>query len=328
MPESTERRSVLSAVEGAASNKKTPLSITPAWHLGQASDYLGSCGVSTARLDVEVLLAEALRTDRTGLYRRYSSPLDREEIDKFWQLVERRGKREPLPYITSRQEFWSLEFLVDPRVLIPRPETEVLVETVLQILQNGGRLRRRKRGRDMQGKVKLLDVGTGSGCIAIALAKELPEAEIWAVDISAAALMVAEANATRHEATRQMTFLEGDLLAPVADQEGRFDLIVSNPPYVAAEELSTLQEEIQKWEPYLALNGGKAGTDFHQRLIAESPRYLRQGGWLVMEIGQGQERVIASLAAEQEVFAHVRFAKDYAGVERVAAIQTKAVSRW
>lgn len=282
----------------------------PVWHLRQATDYLAGCGVSTARLDAEVLLAETLRTNRTGLYLRYFSPLDQEEIGKFWHLVGRRGKREPLPYITGRQEFWSLEFLVDPRVLIPRPETEALVEAVLRILREEGRVRRR-----------LLDVGTGSGCVAIALAKELPGAEIWAVDISAAALMVAEANAVRHGVTKQVTFLQGDLLAPVADQEGLFDLIVSNPPYVAEEEFSALQEEVRRWEPRLALNGGEAGVDFHRRLMAESPRYLCQGGWLVMEIGQGQERAIARLAEERGTFERVHFIKDCAGVDRVAALK-------
>jgi release factor glutamine methyltransferase len=319
MPESRERRPALSAIKGAESNKKTCLSTTPAWQLRQAADYLVGCGISSARLDAEVLLTETLQTDRAGLYLRHFSPLAQEAIDKFWRLVGRRGKREPLPYITGKQEFWSLEFLVDPRVLIPRPETEGLVETGLRILQEEG-------SQQIPGKVKLLDIGTGSGCLAIALAQELPGAKIWAVDISAAALRVAKANTTRHKATKQITLLQGDLFAPVADQEGLFDLIVSNPPYVAEEEFSTLQEEVRKWEPRLALNGGKAGIDFHQRLIAESPRYLRQGGWLVMEIGQGQERAIARLAAERGVFTRVHFVKDYAGIDRVAAIQTKAVS--
>jgi len=317
----------------------------PAWHLRQATDYLAERGVSTARLDAEVLLAEALQTDRTGLYLRYSSALDQEEIDQFWRLVGRRGKREPLPYITGRQEFWSLEFFVNPRVLIPRPETEVLVETVLRILREEGRvesiLKPSPLPSPFQGegvfpllseerarvRSRLLDIGAGSGCIAVALAKELPGAKIWAVDISTAALRVAEANAARHEATGQVTFLQGDLFAPVADQEGLFDLIVSNPPYVAEEEFSALQEEIRRWEPRLAFNGGRAGVDLHRRLIAESPRYLCQGGWLVMEIGQGQERIIARMVEERGVFENVYFVKDYAGIDRVAAMQTKWFSR-
>ena len=350
MPESTDRRSVLSTVEGPVlspaetteSNRKTPLSITPAWQVRQAIDYLMECGVSTARLDAEVLLAQTLQTNRAGLYLHYFSPLDQEQIDKFWRLVGRRGKREPLSYITGRQEFWSLEFLVDRWVLIPRPETEVLIETVLRIIREGigaglkpaPTSQDRARIRDwadpglpkIPEKIRVLDIGTGSGCIAVTLAKELPEAKIWAVDISTAALTVAKVNATRHQVTKQITFLLGDLFAPVADQEGFFDLIVSNPPYVAEEELSTLEAEVQKWEPRLALNGGKAGVDFHQRLIAGSPRYLRQGGRLIMEIGQGQERAIARLTAGQGEFTCVHFVKDYAGIDRVVAIQTKAIS--
>jgi release factor glutamine methyltransferase len=265
-------------------------------------------GISNPRLDAEVLLAHALGTDRTGLYTRLHVRLSLEQQETFRVLFQRRMQREPLQYITGVREFWSLEFKVDLRVLIPRPETEVVVETALRLLSQSAI-------RNPQSA--LLDVGTGSGCIAVVLAKELPQAEIWATDVSADALAVASENARHHGVAERIRFLQGDLFSPLAGKEDGFDLIVANPPYLARPELAALQPEVRDWEPLAALDGGPDGLDFYRRLLHEGPTYLRTGGWLVMEIGHGQGTAVMRLARERRDLADCRGVSDYAARERV-----------
>lgn len=265
-------------------------------------------GISNPRLDAEVLLAQALGTNRTGLYTRLHVPLSLEQQEIFRVLFQRRMQREPLHYITGVREFWSLEFKVDPRVLIPRPETEVVVETALRLLSQSAI-------RNPQSAI--LDIGTGSGCIAIALAKDLPQAEIWATDASADALAVANENARHHGVTERIRFLQGDLFAPIVGKEDGFDLIVANPPYIARPELTALQPEVRDWEPSAALDGGPDGLDFYHRLLREGPTYLCSGGGLVMEIGHGQGTAVMHLAQEQRDLSDCRCVSDYAGRERV-----------
>jgi release factor glutamine methyltransferase len=276
--------------------------------LAETEAELATLGVGNPRLEAEVLLAYALGIDRSRLFARLRDALTREELTVVHGLLQRRARHEPLQYITGIQEFWSLAFKVDARVLIPRPETEVVVETALRLLSHSA-LR--------TPHSTILDVGTGSGCIAIALARELSQVEVWATDISAEALAVASENARRQGVAERIHFLQGDLFLPVADRRTGFDLIVSNPPYVACSDFATLQPEVCDWEPRVALDGGPDGLDFYRRLLTEGPAYLRAGGWLVMEIGHGQGAAIIRLAQEQGDLTAPTCITDYAGKERV-----------
>ncbi|MBM4257069.1 MAG: peptide chain release factor N(5)-glutamine methyltransferase [Deltaproteobacteria bacterium] len=314
--------------------------------LTQAIASLTIHGIPNPRLDAEVLLAHALGLTRTGLYTRLQDDVSATEDARFQQLLQRRQQREPLQYITGVQEFWSLEFQVTPDVLIPRPETELIVETVLrslaqsqvvtqvvsreQEIQNSkfkiqnSRLENSALAplfRNPQSAFHILDVGTGSGCIAIALAKELLEAVVWATDISCAALAVAQKNAQRHGVAERMHFLHGDLFAPLQNQQLTFDFIISNPPYIVHNDIPMLQPEVANWEPRSALDGGTDGRDFYRRLLSESSTYLRPGGHLVMEIGHGQGADVLQLARQQRHFSASSCLLDYEGRERVVWVQ-------
>jgi len=296
--------------------------------LAAAEAELTAHGISTPRLDAEVLLAHALEVDRAGLYARLYDPLPPGRVAAFHRLLARRARHEPLQYLTGVQEFWSLAFRVDQRVLIPRPETEVVVETALRLLgkvENFCSLLHAPRSyAPRAGRVRLLDIGTGSGCIAIALATELSQAEVWAVDTSRDALAVARENAERHRVAGRIRFLHGNLFTPLAGEEGGFDLIVSNPPYIARDDLAALQPEVQDWEPRSALAGGVDGLDFYRRLLSEGPAYLRSGGWLVMEMGQGQGSEVLRLIGERRDLSAGSGVLDYAGRERVAVARKGA----
>lgn len=266
--------------------------------------------IDTARLDAEVLLGSVLGVDRAGVFSRFTQPLSLAQCQEFWRLLQRRATHEPLQYITGVQEFWSLEFQVTPNVLIPRPETEILVETVLQLLSPVS-------GLQSPVSSRMLDIGTGSGCIAITLAKELPKAELWAVDISPAALLVARENAQRHGVGERIHFLQGDLFSPLGNEVLLFDVIVSNPPYIARSELITLQPEVSAWEPHVALDGGSDGLAFYRRLVQEGQAHLRSGGRLVLELGAGQYPDVQRLIEAQSNLTIETCVRDYAGHERV-----------
>jgi release factor glutamine methyltransferase len=227
------------------------------------------------------------------LYTGYDRPLDESERARYRELVRRRLEGEPVAYLSGEQEFWSLVLKVDPRVLIPRRETEHVVEQVLGVFAGG----------------TLVDVGTGSGAIALAMKKERPEARVLATEASADALAVARGNAAR--LGLEIEFLEGDLLAPVSEP---VDVIASNPPYVRSAEIPSLQREVQR-EPHAALDGGKDGLVVIGRLIAAARQKLRPGGWLVMEIGSDQGTSVRELL---DGFAEVRMVQDLAKLDRVA----------
>jgi release factor glutamine methyltransferase len=266
--------------------------------------------IDTARLDAEVLLGSVLGVDRAGVFSRLTQSLSASQYSEFWRLLQRRAKHEPLQYITGVREFWSLEFRVTPGVLIPRPETEILVETVLQLLSQAP-------SPKPQASSRVLDIGTGSGCIAITLAKELPQAELWAVDISPDALTVARENARRHGVEDRIHFLQGDVFPPLSHTPLLFDVIVSNPPYIARPEFTTLQPEVRDWEPHVALDGGSDGLDFYRRLVKEGHSHLRSGGWLVLELGAGQFSDVQRLIQAQSNLTVETSVRDYAGHERV-----------
>ncbi len=278
------------------------------------SRFLGLAAVENPRLDAEVLLRQVIGMDKAQLYLRMDEKIEAEAERRFWKLLEQRARREPLAYITGQKEFWSLDFSVTPDVLIPRPETEVLMEVAL------GRVRQRRKSQ-----VKIADLGTGSGIIAICLAKELPEAQISAVDISSAALRVARANAERHGVAERIRFLNGDLFAPLAGERECFDLIVANPPYVRSGDLAALEPEIREWEPIAALDGGKDGLDFFRRIASECRDYLTATGEVMLEIADGTGEAVAEIFANVGGFEAVEIWRDYAGKDRVIVTGKAAV---
>ena len=284
--------------------------------LAEAETRLTDHGVDPARLDAETLLAHTLMIERTRLLARLSSPISPVEQEIFQHLIERRSQREPLAYITGKREFWSREFFVTPAVLIPRPETEFLVETTLQLVAQAN-------ANVSQSPMRILDIGTGSGCIAVTLAKELPSAELWAVDLSSAALSIAAKNAQHHGVDTRIRFLQGDLFSSL-NEDLFFDIIVSNPPYIPRGDLAALQQEVRDWEPQTALDGGKDGLAFYRRLVSESSARLRASGWLIMELGAGQYSTVLHFIQARSDFQESFCMQDYAGFDRVVAMRSCA----
>jgi len=262
-----------------------------------------SRNLATPRLDAEVLLASFLKKDRTWLYTHPGQDVSAREMDGFSFWVARRQKGEPVAYIIGRKEFWSLDFAVDPRVLIPRPDTEVLVEEVIKVLGSG-----------RASRPEILDLGTGSGAIAVALAHECPHARITATDISRKALAVSAGNAERHGVASRITFLEGNLLDPVM---GKFDVIVSNPPYIDSGDYARLSAEVRNFEPREALLAGEQGMDFYSAIIPQAACRLKPGGWLLLEIGDSQKENLNRLFQQSNAYQDLAFRKDYAGRWRV-----------
>ena len=271
-------------------------------------------GISSARLDAEVLLAYVLAMTREQLVVGAERPLAAEQVRRFEALLRRRLQREPVAYLTGRQEFWSLDFLLTREVLIPRPETERLIEIVLSLaveLPAGKPLR-------------LVDIGTGSGVIAVSLAKELPSAQICATDISVAALTVARGNARLNKVAARITFLAGDMFAALASLTGQFDVIVSNPPYVRRDEIATLEPEVSQWEPRGALDGGADGLDYYRRSAAQAWQFLSPQGAVVMEIGAAMGHQVSALFKQARSYEDVTVVQDYAGNDRVVVAKGAA----
>ncbi|MEX0801321.1 MAG: peptide chain release factor N(5)-glutamine methyltransferase [Dehalococcoidia bacterium] len=272
--------------------------------LRDAADALAAIGSDEATLEAELLLAHALHTDRAHLYQRLAEDLAEEAARAFDALLARRLVREPTAYILGRREFYGLELEVIPAAIIPRPDTETLVDLVLDFA----------RGR---GAVSIADVGTGSGAIAIALAVNLPQAEITAIDVSPDALALARRNAQRHGVAERIRFLEGDLLAPL---DGRADVIAANLPYVPSAELQAGPPEIREHEPRLGLDGGPDGLRLIERLVRQTPARLRPGGALFAEIGDTQGPAVLALARAAFPAARAEVARDLAGLDRVLVV--------
>ena len=268
-----------------------------------AERRLKDCGVESARLDAEVLLAHALGTQRTELYARMREPLPADAAARFSSSVKRRSSGCPVAYITGVKEFWSIPIEVTPDVLIPRPETETVVEEALRV------------AREI-GATRILDLCTGSGCIAAAMAKELAEAQFSVADSSPAAIEVAKRNLSF--AISRVEFLLGDLFDPTS---GPFDAITANPPYIDEEGMGALPRDIADHEPRGALAAGPDGLDFTWRIINDAPDHLVPGGWLVMEVGAGQAPACISLATAQDGYDTIRTARDLAGIERVVILR-------
>ncbi len=318
------------------------------------TDYFTTKGVSEARASAEVLLAHSLGLTRLDLYLRYDQPLNQEELARFKALVLRRAQGEPVAYLTGHREFWSLDFHVTPAVLIPRPETETLVAAAIEAEKDSGTGGqgptaplpfpeaptptpcRKDVGASLKPAPTIepkepsktqnqetgtpphwgLEVGVGSGAIVITLARELPHTAWVAVDVSAAALAVAQDNASRLGVADRIRFLRGDLLAGLRP-EGRFALLVANLPYVPRAEWERLPRDIKDFEPRQALWGGEDGLSLIRVLVRQAPEYLIKGGWVLLEVGDGQAPQVAALLQQTEAYDCVETIKDFNGIERV-----------
>ena len=277
--------------------------------LKKAVLVLESSGCKSSRLDAEVLLSSYLKKERTNLYSHTEQSLTEREHGEYQQWVERRKHGEPVAYIVGEKEFWSLLFQVNNHVLVPRPDTEILVEEVLKICSSMG-----------DRNLKILEIGTGCGAICVALASELKSAQIVATDIAKEALAVALKNAKNNNVAHRISFLLGDLFQPVS---GKFDIIVSNPPYISQNEYDKLPFEVRGFEPKSALLAGDDGTVFHKSIIEGGKYYLNSGGWLSMEMGSGQKYRIENMLKEANLYDNITFRFDYAGTERVSRARRK-----
>lgn len=262
-------------------------------------------GFESPRLTIELLLAYLLKKRRLDLYLEFERELDAVTLEKLREMVRRRASGEPLQYITGEADFCGLKFAVDRRVLIPRPETELLIEAAMCRLK---------------GVVRVVDLCTGSGCIAVTLAKKL-EGEIYATDVSAAVLAVAEENAKRHEIEKKIRFLRGDLLEILPDSLA-VDAIVSNPPYIASGDWARLPKEVREFEPVQALVAGEDGLNFYRRIVGSARRFLLPEGFLCLELGDGQRPDVERLCVENG-WTVEQTVKDLQGKERVIVARPK-----
>jgi release factor glutamine methyltransferase len=277
---------------------------------------LRDADVPSYTLAAELLLLHTISRDRTWLYAHPEAPLSESDEQKFSALLARRAAGEPTQHLTGKQEFWGLEFEVTPDVLIPRPETEHLIEVALDRL--AVREIRAGRKQTLTGDgLHIVDVGTGSGCIAIALAKELPQAKFLANDISEAALAIARRNADRHSVKDRVAILKMNLLGPLA---GKYDLIVSNPPYIGRREKDTLMREVRDHEPELALYGGEEGYELYAQLIAQAAHTVMPGGLLVLELGYNSLPAVQPLL-DAPNWTKVAVTNDLSGIPRVIAAE-------
>lgn len=294
----------------------TPLTLTRA-----AAEHLREKGFPNARLEAELLLAAVLEVGRLDLYLQHDRPLTEQEIERFRGMIRRRLHHEPVQYILGEAQFRELHLAVDRRVLIPRPETEVLAGEVLQWAE--GRAGGSSGGRGTRAGLAALEVGTGSGAIALSLAKEGPFAQVVATDVSREALDVAKENMRRAGLSDDVDFRCGPLWEPLAVDE-RFDVIVSNPPYVSEGEWESLEPEVRDWEPATALVAGVDGLAVLDALVRGSRRHLEAGGLLALEVGADQARGVAEQIESSGEWASVRIGRDLAGRERmVLALATQ-----
>jgi release factor glutamine methyltransferase len=287
--------------------------------LNQTTNRFKDHRIENPRLNAELLLARSLNLSREGLYRHLPDPIKAPEREVLEGLIQRRISGEPLQYILEQQEFWSIDFKVDARVLIPRPETELLIEQSLPILSE----------MSLQRNPSVLEIGTGSGAIAIALAKEVRNIFLIATDISRDALVLAKENAGSARVQDRIKFVNGDLFGPLYPWKERasFDLILSNPPYITRPKIDTLAKEVKDYEPRIALDGGKDGLALYRRIIPEAPSYLREGGWLLLEVALGQSGVVSEMIEEGGNFLKPESIPDLSGIGRVVKAQKKIKKR-
>jgi release factor glutamine methyltransferase len=277
--------------------------------LREAKELLEQYGIEDANREAEIIITHCLGIDRTVLYRD-NIEISKEELEKIDGFLKMRSKREPLQYILGYVDFYGLKIKVGKGVLIPRPETEILAEVAIETVK-----------REALSVMRILDLCTGSGCLALALAKEFPAAKVYGTDISKLAIQYAEENA-RINRIGNVTFLEGSLFEPIKKLPTvdcplfTFDLIVSNPPYIKRDDIKNLQLEIKNWEPVEALDGGEDGLDYYRAIIQEAKGYLKREGFLIFEIGAGQSEEVRKIAKDAD-FGNISLIKDYAGIERI-----------
>jgi len=280
----------------------------------RSAEFLAKKGVDSPRLQAELLLAHLLKVPRMKLYLSFERVLVAGEVDAFRGLITRRGQREPLQHIVGSTSFCGFEIAVNRHVLVPRPETELLAERGWTFLNQLPAVQSRP--------ATALDFGTGSGCLAIALACKCPAAEIWAVDVSPDALAMARENAARHGGAARIRFLEGDGFAALPP-DARFDLIISNPPYIPSEEIASLQPEVRDHDPRGALDGGADGLDYGRRLAAEAARFLNPDGRLMLEFGDAQAGLLRPIFEEQNWIVET-IAEDYTRRPRILVARRPA----
>ena len=282
------------------------------WTIGAilkwTGQYFGTRGIESPRLDAEVLLSHVLGTARIYLYVHFDEPLEAAELAQYREYIRQRVARQPVAYIIGQREFMGLTFKVTPAVLVPQPDTEVLVQAALDRLQ-------------ATPTARVADIGTGSGAIVLSLLYYMKQLRAAAVDISPAALKVAAANAAALGVVDRATFYEGDLLAPLAGET--FTAIVSNPPYIPTADIAGLAPEVRSAEPMGALDGGADGLAFYRRLVAEAPSLLLPGGFLAVEVGVHEAQPVAEMAAAQTVYGRTEILKDLAGIDRVVVLWKK-----
>jgi release factor glutamine methyltransferase len=276
--------------------------------IDRASDQLNRAGIEAPRRTASTLLAHILQKDMIYILTRPDEVLTEDVLKQFDEAVNRRASGEPLQYITGHQEFYGLDFIVSPAVLIPRPETELIVEDVL-------------KRNTVQGPL-ILDVGTGSGCLAITLAVNLPQAHVIALELSSSALEIARQNAERHGVADRIDFLPSDLFSALEAREPpvQADFIVANPPYVSESEMHTLQREVREHEPRLALLSGEDSTAIQRRLFHDAPKFVKPGGYLICEMGYGQYPAIMKLV-DQSLWSLIESVRDLQGLERTLVLQ-------
>jgi release factor glutamine methyltransferase len=285
------------------------------WTVGRlltwTTDFLRGKGADSPRLDAEVLLAHARGCQRIELYTAFEEEPTEAVRTAFRELVGRRAKGAPVAYLVGRREFFSLMFEVTPDVLIPRPETESLVVRAIDLAKS-------LAGAELQ----IADIGTGSGIIAVTVAKHVKNCQVTAIDVSAAAIEVAKQNADKHGEAERVEFVESDLFAAVPTG-AQFDLILSNPPYVASDEMAGLSADVRDYEPHLALDGGAKGTEVIERLIPQAAERLKAGGWLLMEVGSENAGRVEQLVKANTSFELAETLKDIANLPRVVQAKKK-----
>lgn len=284
-----------------------------------AEAYLKRFNISNAKIDAEYLLSSILKCKRQELYLNPDRPLTNIEINTFKTFIQRRSKREPLQYIIGEEEFRGLVFKVTRDVLIPRPETELLIEEAVKIIE-------RQRAKGKRQKVNIIDLCTGSGCIAVSIAKEIDNCKVYATDISEKALAAAKENAKKHGVENKIIFLQGSFFEPLKGKglEDKIDILLSNPPYVSKKDMGKLQPEIKEYEPSLALYGGEDGLDSYRTIIPEALNYLKKAGHLLLEIGYGQAEGVKELFAQYPAYGKIEIINDLSEIERVVKAKTLA----
>ena len=275
--------------------------------LNWVTEYFTGKGIDAPRLSAELLLSHVLGLKRIELYTQFDKPVARPELDALRGLVKRAGGHEPVAYLIGKTEFYSLELNITSDCMIPRPETELLVQRAIEFL------------RTRRGLQFVCDLCTGSGCIAVAVAKNFPDARVMATDISAAALDVAAKNVEKHQLTERITLLQGDLFEPLVRQldVDQFDLIVCNPPYVSAAEYEALDKNVKDYEPRIALFAGDDGLDIYRKIIAKADQYLKPQAALILEIGYAQGTAVRELLEQTGAFGEIKVEKDVHDNDRI-----------